>query len=85
MTVFNKENIVNGLNALTINEHTKSKYVRDINLVFRLTECDSLGNCLKTFKKIKNSTGRIPTNTETRTKIWNQQQKRYGSIYSICY
>ena len=36
-----------------MNEHAKNKYVRDINAVFRLTECDELGRCFKTFKKIK--------------------------------
>ena len=32
MTVFIDENIVNGINALTINEHTKNKYMRDIRI-----------------------------------------------------
>ena len=53
ITVFNQENIVNGLNALTMNAFTKSKYIRDINIVFRLTGCTELQTCLKTFKKIK--------------------------------
>lgn len=53
ITVFNLENIVAGLNALTINESTQKRLVNDIKIVFRLTGCEILGNCLKSFKKIK--------------------------------
>ena len=53
ITVFNQENIVNGLKELTINNYTKTKYIRDITTVFRLTGCTELGTCLKTFKNIK--------------------------------
>ena len=53
MVVFNKTNILAGLNALEINAYTKSRYMRDITTVFRLTDCDDLRNCLKNFKTIK--------------------------------
>lgn len=53
ITIFNLENIVNSLNALTINDYTKKRYIRDITTVFKLTGCDMLGSCLKSFKNIK--------------------------------
>ena len=52
---FNEENIVNGLNSLTINEKTKKKKIKEVKTIFRITACENLGGCLKTFNKIKKS------------------------------
>ena len=53
VTIFNEENVVEFINALDINTKTKSKYVRDIKAVFRITDCGDLGGCLRTFTKIR--------------------------------
>lgn len=50
---FNKVNVLAGLDSLEMNAYTKSRYIRDITTVFRLTDCDDLRNCLKNFKTIK--------------------------------
>ena len=51
--IYNEETVVGLLNGLDINDKTRVKYIRDIKIVFRITDCANLAGCLKTFTKIK--------------------------------
>ena len=53
--IYNLETILGLLDNSDMNAKTRLKYKRDITLVFRITQCDDLGSCLKTFNKIKTS------------------------------
>lgn len=54
-TIYNLETILGLLDNSDMNDKTRIKYKRDITLVFRITGCENLGLCLKTFNKIKTS------------------------------
>ena len=83
MTVFSEENIVNGINALTINEHTKNKYMKYIRIGMWLKECDSLGYCLKIFKKIKKALEESPRIQNPELKYGISSKK--GLVQSILF
>ena len=83
ITVFNLENIIAGINALTMNEYTKTRNIRDISIVFRLTGCDILGTCLKSFKKIKKALEDSPQ-IQNPTQKYGVNSKR-GFVQSILF